>query len=430
MRIKKILFVLLFAFLAVPAYSEIALNIIIANPSDSASETIPVKYDLPSRIQKDDILDSAGMEIDYDETEGNYYLQGEFTLTPNETKRLRVRLRDIWSIPEEQIENLGKMLDNRIASIEDNQKSDIAQLVGDDLQDKLDNILEQQAAAEGDIEEKMKLYSVNREKLRQIKDKIFSLDSLVSAYQEGREEELGIVTLVIEAHNSLDKQVDMPVKYYLPKGVIPEHVVDQGDFAIEYDLNQSKFYLYKEENFQPEETKRFTVQIRNIWHVKEVVINQYLNTADKLNERLAETEAAETAQQLVDRIKENAAAITSSQEAVSTVKDRIAVYQLNKKRLAVMKDNLDKLKSLATEFTKVELSAQAEAVQNVMRKIETFSNVEISKLAKDLAEKLKQIGVWKIVYTIILFVIGLTVFFYGLWFFRLKKEDKRRFEKK
>lgn len=431
MKIKIILLSIVFLCAFASVYADIALNIVIANSSDFNSETMPVRYSLPPRIQKNDVLDSGGLNIEYNETEGNYYLRGEITLAPNETKRLKIRLRDIWSIPEEKIESLKKMLDNRVVSITDENKKDIAQLIGDDLRTKLNNILEQQQAAAGDIEEKMKLYSVNTEKLRQIKDKIFSLGSLATAYQEGEnDDDLGTVTLIVEARNILEQEATMPIKYYLPKGVIPEYIVDQGDFEVKYDPNQGRFYLHKEEKFQPKETKRFTIEIRNIWHVEKSVINQYLAEANKLNERIAETEAAAIAKELMDSIKENAESITSSQEAVNTVKERIAVYQINQKKLAAIKDTIEKLRSLTAEHSEINISGERKTVQKVMRKIETFSNVEISKLAKNLAEKLKQVGVWRIVYIIVLFLIGVTAFFYGLWFFRLKKQDKRRFEKK
>jgi hypothetical protein len=423
-KLKFLLLLFVFIVPSVFAYADVVLNIVVANSSETSTEAVPVRYGLPPQVQKNDILDAGELKINYNETEGVYYLQGKVTLTPQETKKIKIQLRDVWTIPEGQIESLKKMMNDKITSIKDKDEKNIAQLIGDDLRTKLNSILEQQRAAEGNVEEKMKLYSVNTEKLKQLKDKIFSLDSLVRVYQEGGEQKLGTVTLFIEARNVFDQSVQMPIKYYLPPEVIPEYIVDKQGFNLKYDHARGSFYLRKQEKFDPNETKRFAIEIRNIWQIQESVINRYFAEAAELNKRFADTEVAETAEELVRIIKDDLESIVSTQEEATSVKERISAYHSNQKKLAVVKDNIEKLKSLASELPQPEVS------QKVMERLESFSNVVLSKMADKLGERIKQVGVWRVVYTILLFLIGIVVFFYGFWFFRLKKQDKRRFEKK
>lgn len=432
---KKSLLVLvvLFFLLSFPLLAgDVTLHIAIVNPSESATENVPIRQDLPLRVQKDDILDAAGLKINYNEASDTYYLEGEFTLEPKETRNLKVHLRDIWNVPPQRIESLKTMLDNRVESIRGEERREIARLIGDDLHSKLDEIMREQAEAEGDIEERMKLYSVNQEQLRQIEDDIFSLNSLIGIYKRGREEDLGSVSIFIEAENLWDRQEVLPIRYYLPASVIPQYVIDSGGFEVKHDPHKGVFFLEKEVMFDPREIKRYQLEIKNIWHIRKAVLEQYGEEANELKQRLLETEAADIAKELYRAIEEDTEAIISSQERAETISERIAAYKANQERLARIKENVDRLRALVIEFPDEILDVAEEAVRDVMERLEQLTTVDLTDFAQRLAERLRQIGVWRVVYTIILFIIGITLFFYGLWFFRLKKEekDKEKLEEK
>lgn len=430
MKQKISFLVLLSFFICFSVFAEVVLNIVLANPSEFNPETIPVRYELPLKIQQKDIIDPGGLEINYDETHDKYYLRGEFTLGPKETRNFRIRLRDIWVIPRERVESLKRVLTSRVESIRDPERREIANLIGDDLGNKLDTILTQQQAVADNIVERMKFYSVNVEKLRQIEEKIYSLTSLAGIYQGGQDEDLGTVTLFIEVENLWDNSEVLPVTYYLPAEIIPEYVVEQNDFEIRYDPNKGLFFLYREASFAPNEIKRYSVELRNVWQIKNSLLNQYLTEAQEYKELLLGSEVSDIAQELFQAVENAAEAITQSQLEAETVKERIAAYKINQNRLAEIRDNVERLRVLLIEFPQEELSVAQEAAQQLMERLETLTQIELSDFAQRLTEALRRIGVWRVVYTIILFIIGVTLFFYGLWFFRLRKEDKRQLKEK
>lgn len=70
---------------------SIVFKSIITNPSSSISQTVPFKYDLPSEIKKEDVLDlDESLELHFDQEKNSYYISGTFKLSPNESKTVSV----------------------------------------------------------------------------------------------------------------------------------------------------------------------------------------------------------------------------------------------------------------------------------------------------------------------------------------------------
>lgn len=80
---------------------------LITNPSAKISQAVPLKYYLPTELQKEDILEiSDGLTTNYDVDKKQLYVEGEFLLAASESKVVFVRVEDIWSISDESLESL------------------------------------------------------------------------------------------------------------------------------------------------------------------------------------------------------------------------------------------------------------------------------------------------------------------------------------
>lgn len=88
---------------------SVVIKTLITNPSTLISQDVPVKYYLPKEVKKESIIDSdAGTEIKYDTEKDQYYVEGNFTLKPGETRTIKVRVEDVWVISESEIDSLLK----------------------------------------------------------------------------------------------------------------------------------------------------------------------------------------------------------------------------------------------------------------------------------------------------------------------------------
>ena len=110
-KMVKRLFTLLTIFsllfiLATPAFASIVLKIVVANPSDTESQTMPVKVYLPKETKPENVIEKGDLDIGYDTQQGSYYVHGEYELEPSEVLEREVELEDIWVIPSDEIESL------------------------------------------------------------------------------------------------------------------------------------------------------------------------------------------------------------------------------------------------------------------------------------------------------------------------------------
>jgi hypothetical protein len=410
-------------------FADVSIKIVAANPSDS-EQTVPIRYSLPGGLKKEDIINTDGMNLDYDVTQTVYYIYGDLKLGPKESKTLKVVVKDVWKIPEGQVRDLLNIIDEKVRSIDDPEKQPKAKLIGQSLRDRVEDIVKQQTEAADDIEKRMQLYSINTTKLSEIREEIFDLEREIKF--GGADKGLSgktetSITLTIEAENVLNKEVHIPLKYYLPKEIMPEYILDKSGFDLKFNVEKAQFYLVKDEVFQPGEAKRFSITLKNVWNINQDILDVYLKEATDLNKELSTTEFAEIGKALFNEIQKNADEIIESQKKAESVAERIDTYRQNQKRLALIKDDVEKMKKLLNEAKKKEEGEGSDKIKDLLQKADFFKFQQLSD--KLLKERLKKAGVWRIIVVIIGFTMALTVFFYGLWFLNLKKEEKRKLDK-
>ena len=88
------------ALILSPAQADnISMNVAAANTTDEKKEKVPIEQDLPGEVKKDDIVDSGGMEIRFNEERSIFYLYAETDIEPQTTKSYKIVIHDIWKAP-------------------------------------------------------------------------------------------------------------------------------------------------------------------------------------------------------------------------------------------------------------------------------------------------------------------------------------------
>ncbi|MBU1031567.1 SH3 domain-containing protein [Patescibacteria group bacterium] len=100
---------------------SIVFKTLISNPSKLISQTVPLKYYLPKEVTRENIIKTdEGLIVNYDSEKDQYYVSGNFTLAPLETKTLSVTVDDSAfyinnaeiATMRKQVEELSKPLVN------------------------------------------------------------------------------------------------------------------------------------------------------------------------------------------------------------------------------------------------------------------------------------------------------------------------------
>ena len=97
-------------FLASTAiYADIVVNILVVNGTDVEREK-KIYQHLPRELEFEDILDTAGFEVEFDVTNGQYVVYGDVTLSAKESKTFRVKVRDVWQIEPSEVEEIRNQI--------------------------------------------------------------------------------------------------------------------------------------------------------------------------------------------------------------------------------------------------------------------------------------------------------------------------------
>jgi hypothetical protein len=117
------------------------MNAVVVNPSSTKSQTATLKAYLPVESKPEDIVELGDLSVGYDIQENLYYVYKEFTLGPGEMAKRQIELKDVWVIPESELnasaERMNEMLQDlkgssfysRVLALKDSVQTRVAQII-------------------------------------------------------------------------------------------------------------------------------------------------------------------------------------------------------------------------------------------------------------------------------------------------------------
>ncbi len=408
----------MFLLWGIPLYAAVRVKLLVVNPSETKRDKIEVRFDLPKEIKKEDVLDANGLDVDYDAQKDVYYVGKSIELGPKETREYKVVIQDKWNIPPENVDRLKATLSEKLASLERTDQYETAQLLAANIANKLDEVVKIQNDAASDINKKIEVYRVNQKVLDQLENDVLSLDYLASNAVELQEART--IRYIVEATNPSPRDIEMTVTNYLPKGVQPEYIVGNPGFEINYDNNLKQFFLTKNENLKAGETRKYDIEIKDMWSVSAKNLTKYKDESDGLTKVLADSKYKKLAELLNNEINNDIKEILSSQSAVSSLKDKVSLFQINSEKEARIKAKLERLKTLLSELVTTQQFFTVLKQQNpeAELKVADFKKKDISK-----------VQVWMVVLYLVVFISLFAVFFAVYWFMKLSKDEKIKYDK-
>lgn len=401
------------------SFAAIKVKVLAINPSETKEQQVPVKYTFPRAIRKEDIIDPGTMNIDYDPNTDTYYVFKEITLPPKATVTFQLMIADKWTISQEEIDTLKTKLAERLEAIKGSEQYATALLLAETTRVKLDEIGKSQNEAAGDIERKIGLTSANRKTMERLENDIMSLDYL--AAKAGQLRDAPPIRYTLEAANPEDKVVETAITHFLPKGVQPDYIASNAGFEVQYDNDLEQYYLYKKEKLEAGQTKRYEIEIKDMWRIPENLLTIYAQESASYEKMLRESKYKKLADMMIGEIQRDIEAIRSSQKAATGLKERIALYQVNAVREAKIRERIAGLKGFLAEVV------SKKEFFSVLKVKDPLAELKVTEVTKK--KEMSKVQVWTIVLSLLVFLGIFTFFATVFWFRRLGKDTSRAYNR-
>jgi len=421
-----LLFFLIFAGTTTNSYAQnLYINLIAVNGSEDAKQT-PVKYYLPTELKPEDVVNSGDLKINFDVDKSQYYVSGDFTLQPKESKTFKIEVKDVWKIDPDSIDVIKEQLDKNLNSLKNSPSYDSALILRNAMVDKLDYIVKRQEQFSTDVGRRIEEYRSNLETFNVIKQNALNLEYLQSATVDAEKE--GVVKMVLEVANpDPDNSKKITQKHYLPAEIRSMDILDAQGFDVRYDEEKKQSFLAKEEEFAPGEKKRYVILLKNTWYFPKPDIDSLQTRTKNAIDGIVKFKEGQpyekSARFLADKILATLNEITTSQSIKRDVKDGIGVYRVNKVRYQDADQALKELERLLAIVSAQRLKRLEDLdknkVTNILQKIQALRG--ISALSKVLlGTRPKVTTTWRIIWGTLIFV----AFFTSIHFFTWRARSK------
>jgi hypothetical protein len=394
--------------LAGHVFAQVTINILAVNATNEAKEK-DVQYVLPKDINAPDVLDTAGLKLEYKVDAGAYYVYGTVQLNPKETKTLKIRLRDVWQIDEQEIAEVKEQIDKSLELLKDTEYYESGLVKKDTLLSRLDYILEQQQLYADNATKRIERFKVYEAELAKIRSDAVSINFWRSKLPE--EIDRDIVRLVVEAKSPSDNiKTKFAHKHYLPKEVKPEHIVEMQDFELGYDDSRQQLFLTKEDEFEPGESKRFNIDIVDVWTILQTDIDNLKERTRYAFRLLETTQYVEQAKYLVEAIKEKLDKIETSQAEEKDINQHISDYHFNNDLYVKTQRDVQDLENLLNAARE---NLERSLLKNVLQKLKAMKSIR--EIAASLFKKPQLNTAWKIIAGVMIFVGIITAIHFFIW---------------
>lgn len=234
------------------------------NPAKE-ERTMSVRALLPKEITSFDIINKFDFRLLFDEEEARFVVEKEDIFKPEEEKKYEIILRDVWYITKEELDFLRDQSAKILERFKNSTYESYAQQTVDSIIQTLDEIwmLQQEVEDSENIEDRIRVFVVNHQKVEIVKKKIKELQDLLLEIPVKRNTEIDQIK---QAINELSKMFDilslgftpdLSTTWWIILGIIGFLFVFATTFYITWivELGRSKFGKAREKKKKEKEKK-------------------------------------------------------------------------------------------------------------------------------------------------------------------------------
>ncbi len=412
------LFFLLIAFCqSGQCEDSVKIKILAINPSATHNLKTTISQYLPPEVGPDDVLDKEGIAITYDAEKRSYLIQKEVDLKPSEAQTIEIRIRNVWVITPEQIDEVKSQLKQSVGALAKTKFAATGKLLFEKASEAIAQIEENQSKSLG-IMQKIDLYRLNIKQLEDLKQNALSLEAMRKLEHE-KKSEVREVKFIVSAENPSAQERRLTVRRELPRDIEATDVLDKGEFS--FVLDNRKLLVEREDTLGPHEVKRYEISIRDVWYIPQSELDFLKSEVEKLAPLFDKSPYEDFVSKQKEFVFRTIHSITALQEEVSSsdnFDDRIRAYVLNEQREKSAKRKIKELQDLLSEVT---LKSRESEDQDKPRKwIKKLLDIKY-KIFVSLGNQSKKTIFWWFFLGVILFLAGITIILYGTWLKKLQE---------
>ena len=417
---------IIFALAVVPAHAgKIVLHITAGNPLDTPQSKL-ILFDLPQRVETNDIISLGGLDLGYNIKKDIYYVHKKIELGPKQVAAYEVEINDIWSIPKEETESLRKQAATLVAKLNGQKDHDLAEALRQDAEKDLAQVELSQAAnaIKAGVKpiQHIRTYEADALVIKKVKKVIRRIENLVlgagidpgSFVYEGKSAELahrdvelppdqyGTALWKITVKNiSPNFTNHVPIRRELPPEVKAADILDSGGLEIGIDPKTGLSFVTNKEDIVigPNTSRVFNVKIRDKWNVNAPRIPALKESVSNVIDRIGITARVKfgSVLQTLNELMAELDQITLEQGPKELNEKYVAFYRDQAARLDVIEQKIARIESALKPITK---------------------NTQKGFVGKAPTMK----TTWMIIYIILGFLALFSLLFFLRWFGKSKSE--------
>ena len=159
---------------------SVKFRIVAVNPSKFKTQKVEVRNYLPVEVKPKDVLDTGGLDLEYDSERSIYYMyKPELVLSSGEVRVFEVEVEDVWVIQEKKLDSLKERTDTILAKLQKTEYYERAKETADTIYPRLDEIAISQKDESVSREKHIGIYRQNLLTLEQIKEDIARMEKIL-----------------------------------------------------------------------------------------------------------------------------------------------------------------------------------------------------------------------------------------------------------
>ena len=159
----------------------VTLSVVVVNPSAERSQRVPVRIELPQEITPNDVIEKGEMSLEYDDDRRVYYVyKDDIELKPKETRVFEVKVRDLWAVPQTELDSLRNYTKLLLGRIEHTEYYPTAKQLADSVYERLQNIQSTQDDETLSRKTRIGAYRYHRQTIEQIKEDLSRMEKLLT----------------------------------------------------------------------------------------------------------------------------------------------------------------------------------------------------------------------------------------------------------
>lgn len=406
--------------------ASVVLKMRAINPSPTEKKTVEVRGTLPKGGGSNDVVGAEGFDVAYDVGSKLYYVHRKVELAPGEVRTFEVELRDVWTIPPERLQELADHAKILSASLAGSDQAPVGERLRGVIDETLRTVRQRQDTYVIGLvpaSDHIYAYELNSQAVEQTKKDVGMLENLVIAAGKDPQKILGLAqaappptvgsagptgeTIMVRMRvtNPLAIKKKRNFRRDLPEEVRPADIVDAAGLKTGFDSLRNVSYVYADDmEFDPQESKEFSVRIRNPWAATRTNAMLLLKRLEALEAEAAKQEGVHPS------VKTNIASVLSD---LLSIQKRELPAEVNEQYVATARRQAEDIRTMEGRVMRIE-ELFRQSPPNIFN-APILVNPPPSRQTT-----------WMIIYIILAFLGVVSLLFFLRWYGRSKAEQLGR----